>query len=169
MAAPRSDCGIPWRKNLDPLNVINLGFGGSSFSYCIYYFDRVFANIQPKRLVIYVGDNDLAKGIPPEKVIKKFRVLSKMARLTFPEIPIDFITIKPSPIRTDILPEIHLTNSLMRKELLGTDKAKLINVYDHMLNERGVANPNLYSEDQLHMNANGYRVWKGVVRKHFGI
>jgi lysophospholipase L1-like esterase len=156
-------------KDLAPLNVLNLGFGGSSFSWCIYYFDRLFTKIQPQRLVIYVGDNDLANGIPPEKVVKKFRVLVKLVRLNFPHIPLDFITIKPSPIRTYLLPEIRLTNSLLRKELMNINKANLINIFDSMLNEQNVARPELYSEDQLHMNNNGYRIWKGVVRKHFGI
>lgn len=156
-------------EDLAPLNVLNLGFGGSSFSWCIYYFDRLFSKIKPSYIVIYVGDNDLANGIPPEKVLKKFKVLSKLIRVSFPNVPMDFITIKPSPIRTYLLPEIRLTNDLIRKELKGINKAELINVFDSMLNEKSVARPELYGEDQLHMNAEGYKIWKGVVRKHFGI
>lgn len=156
-------------EDLSPLNVINLGFGGSSFSWCIYYFDRVFTRIKPSRVIIYVGDNDLAAGIPPEKVLKKFRMLTKMVRMNYPNIPMDFISIKPSPIRTHLLPEIQLTNQLIRKELLAMGKASLIDVHNSMLNENGVARPELYVEDQLHLNADGYRIWKGVVRKHLGI
>ncbi|WP_421875499.1 GDSL-type esterase/lipase family protein [Marinoscillum sp.] len=152
-----------------PLNVLNLGFGGSSFSWCIYYFDRLFTKIKPKHIVIYVGDNDLANGIPPEKVVKKFRMLANLIRTAYPKIPMDFITIKPSPIRTYLLPEIKLTNSLIRKELMNVERASLINIFDSMLNEKGVARPELYLEDELHMNAKGYKIWKGVVRKHFGI
>ena len=156
-------------EDMKPLNVINLGFGGSSFSWCIYYFDRLFANIKPKHIVIYVGDNDLANGIPPEKVVKKFRMLANLIRTAYPSTPMDFITIKPSPIRTYLLPEIKLTNNLIRKELMDIRKASLINVFDSMLNEHGVARPELYLEDELHMNEKGYKIWKGVVRKHFGI
>jgi len=156
-------------EDMKPLNILNLGFGGSSFSWCIYYFDRLFTKIKPKHLIIYVGDNDLANGIPPEKVLKKFRVLVNLVRVNYPHMPLDFITIKPSPIRTYLLPEIRLTNNLIRKELMTINKASLINVFDTMLNEKNVARPELYSEDQLHMNRSGYKIWKGVVRKHFGI
>lgn len=155
--------------DMAPLNVLNLGFGGSSFSWCIYYFDRLFTKIKPKHIVIYVGDNDLANGIPPEKVVKKFRTLASLIRTSFPTTPMDFITIKPSPSRTYLLPEIKLTNSLIRKELMNVERASLINIFDSMLNENGVARPELYLEDELHMNAKGYKIWKGVVRKHFGI
>ncbi len=156
-------------EDMAPLNVLNLGFGGSSFSWCIYYFDRLFTKIKPKHIVIYVGDNDLANGIPPEKVVKKFRTLANLIRTSFPHTPMDFITIKPSPSRTYLLPETKLTNSLIRKELMNVEKASLINIFDSMLNENGVARPELYLEDELHMNEKGYKIWKGVVRKHFGI
>lgn len=156
-------------EDMAPLNILNLGFGGSSFSWCIYYFDRLFSKIRPKHLVIYVGDNDLANGSEPEKVLKKFRMLAKLIRLSFPTVPMDFITIKPSPERTYLLPETRLTNDLIRKELKGIDRASLVNVFDSMLDENGVARSELYSADNLHMNADGYKIWKGVLRKHFEI
>lgn len=155
--------------DMEPLNILNLGFGGSSFSWCIYYFERLFSKLTPAHLVIYVGDNDLANGIPPAKVLKKFRMLARLVRINFPMVPMDFITIKPSPERTYLLPQIRLTNNLIRKALLGMDKARLINVFDSMLNERDVARPELYLEDQLHMNEMGYKIWRGVVRRYFGI
>jgi len=156
-------------EDLAPLNTINLGFGGSSFSWCIYYFNRVFKNIQPDEIVIYVGDNDLGSGHQPSKVLKKFVNLTNMIRLSFPKVKIHFITIKPSPIRTHLLPITLETNRLIRKEMLKMEKASMINVFDSMLDDKGVARPELYQEDQLHLNAKGYKIWKGVVRRHFGI
>lgn len=156
-------------KDLVPLNVINLGFGGSSFAWCIYYFTRVFRNLKPSEIVIYVGDNDLGKGIPPQKVLKKFSNLTNMVRLHFPKIKIHFITIKPSPERTYLINETFETNRLIRKEILKTDRASMINVFDSMLDARGVARPELYQEDQLHLNEKGYKIWKGVLRRHFEI
>lgn len=155
--------------DLQPLNVLNLGFGGSSFSWCIYYFDRLFANFKPSQMVIYVGDNDLANGIPPQKVANKFKTLVQLIRKKDRHVPIHFITIKPSPERTYLQEEIRLTNNLIRKEILGLTRASLINIFDSMLDEKSLARPELYAEDQLHLNEKGYKIWKGVVRKHFGI
>lgn len=157
------------QEDMAPLNVLNMAFGGSSFSWCIYYFDRLFSRIKPAHIVIYVGDNDLANGIPPEKVLKKFKALTKLIRLNFPSVPIDYITIKPSPARTNLLPEIKLTNSLIRKEILGMKKARMINIFDSMLSEQNVARSELYLDDELHMNVDGYKIWKGILRKSFEI
>jgi lysophospholipase L1-like esterase len=156
-------------KDLAPLNIINLGFGGSSFSWCIYFFSRVFRNLKPSEIVIYVGDNDLGNGLPPEKVLKKFVNLANMVRLHFHDIKIHFITIKPSPERTYLIVDTFETNRLIRKELLKLGRAKMINVFDSMLDGNGVARPELYQDDKLHLNEKGYKIWTGVLRRHFEI
>ena len=157
-------------QDLAPLNVINLGFGGSSFGWCIYYYERLFRKIpRAAHIIFYCGDNDLDNGLSPDRVLDRYKKLKDLARADFPLTPISVITIKPSPSRTYLQENIRETNRLIRKDLLATTKGAQINVFDSMLDERGVARPELYLEDQLHLNEKGYKIWKGVVRKHFGI
>ncbi len=157
-------------EDLAPLNVLNLGFGGSSFSWCIHYFSRLLGVIpKASHIVFYCGDNDLDNGLSPENVMKKFRKLLEITRDDFLTTPISVLTIKPSPSRTYLQSKIKLTNDLIRKDLIGLPKAYQINIFDSMLNERGVARPELYSEDELHMNEKGYKIWKGIIRRHFGV
>ena len=40
--------------------VINRGFGGSHFSDAIYYFNDLILAYNPKKIIIYEGDNDIA-------------------------------------------------------------------------------------------------------------
>ncbi|XOV93723.1 MAG: GDSL-type esterase/lipase family protein [Bacteroidota bacterium] len=157
-------------KDLTPLNTVNLGFGGSSFGYCLYYFERIFQDgFHPSRVVIYAGDNDIGKGLAPEVILHRFRKLVDKIREKYSLVRITFVTIKPSPERDHLLAYTRHTNNLIRKELLAIHRADMINVFDSMLDEKGKARPELYQEDQLHLNENGYRIWKGVFRKHFGI
>jgi lysophospholipase L1-like esterase len=157
-------------SDLAPLNVLNLGFGGSSFGWCIYYYERLFKKIPcASQIIFYCGDNDLDNGLSPERVFAKFCKLKALTRHDFPKTPISVITIKPSPSRNYLQEQIKLTNQLIRRELLGMTKGAQINVYERMLNEKGMARPELYQEDQLHLNEKGYKIWKGEVRKHLGI
>lgn len=156
--------------DLKPLNSINLGFGGSSFGYCLYYFDRVFQdNLKPSQVVIYAGDNDIGRGLAPEGILQRFRNLTNRVREKYPLVKLTFVTIKPSPERDYLINLTRFTNNLIRKELLAIRRADMINVFDSMLDEKGKARSELYLEDQLHLNDHGYRIWKGVFRKHFGI
>ena len=49
-------------EDLSPMHPLNLGFGGSSFLWCMHHFHRLFQSINPKEIVLYVGDNDLGRG-----------------------------------------------------------------------------------------------------------
>ncbi len=156
--------------DLAPLNTLNLGFGGSSFGYCLYYFDRIFQEaIMPSRVVIYAGDNDIGRGLDPKVILHRFRKLTDKIREKYPKVKLTFVTIKPSPERNHLQEYTRETNNLIRKELLAIPRSDMINVFDSMLDENGLARPELYLEDQLHLNKHGYRIWKGVFRKHFGI
>lgn len=156
--------------DLAPLNTLNLGFGDSSFGYCLYYFDRIFQEaIMPSRVVIYAGDNDIGRGLDPKVILHRFRKLTDKIREKYPKVKLTFVTIKPSPERNHLQEYTRETNNLIRKELLAIPRSDMINVFDSMLDENGLARPELYLEDQLHLNKHGYRIWKGVFRKHFGI
>ena len=39
--------------------IVNTGFGGSKASDLLYYIDELVINFNPKKVVIYEGDNDI--------------------------------------------------------------------------------------------------------------
>lgn len=39
-----------------------------------------------------------------------------------------------------------------------------IDIWEAMLNEDGQPNSNLFVEDKLHINAEGYKIWTSIVR-----
>ena len=59
----------------------------------------------------------------------------------------------------------HILNvNRMLKELCIKEKITLIDVYPHLLNDKGVLDPK-YTFDGLHMNDLGYKVWAGVLKE----
>ena len=53
--------------------VINRGFGGSVISDATYYAPRIVVKYQPRVIVFYAGDNDIAAGLSPRQVFDDFR------------------------------------------------------------------------------------------------
>lgn len=153
-------------EDLNPINVINLGFGGSSYPYCYHYFDRVFKQLTPSQIVLYAGDNDLGSGRAIMEVFNDFKKLIKAIQGMYSNIPIHVISIKPSPSRAHLLSMTSETNALMKKYIQGTKNGKWVELFGKMLDENAQTLPNLYIEDQLHMNAKGYDVWRRVVKHH---
>ena len=103
---------------------INLGFGGSTMAACVWFFDRIMVNLQPKGMIVYAGDNDLGDGRHPEEVFIFFKQLIASIRKNYGNIPVGYISIKPSILRFNIIEQIKFTNKIIAEEIenpFGTD------------------------------------------------
>ncbi|UXP33444.1 GDSL-type esterase/lipase family protein [Reichenbachiella agarivorans] len=144
---------------------VNLGFGGSSYQWCLFYFERLFENFLPKSYVLYGGDNDLSIGQSPSDVLMNFSLLYEKIKRHSPHAPITVISIKPSPSREYLLPKIIQTNELLRTFVDEHDNMHWIEIFEHMLSPDGRPKTDLFVEDMLHLNLKGYKIWKQQVRE----
>ncbi len=154
-------------EDLAPLKLINLGFGGSSFLWCMHHFDTLFAEFEPAQMVLYVGDNDLGQGTPKEEVISRFHQLLGMIWDRFPGIFVHYVSVKPSPARDYLIPTIKWVNASIQDFVEGHENMSFINIFDGMLFQGHHPNTSYYLSDLLHLNKRGYMVWKDVFRDHF--
>jgi hypothetical protein len=69
------------------LPILNRGFGGSTLADVLYYFDRVVLHYRPRLVVLYAGDNDLAMGRTPDRVVSDFRLFVRQVRSTAEDAP----------------------------------------------------------------------------------
>ena len=148
--------------------ILNRGFGGSVLSNLVQYrYDIIYA-YQPKQIVIYCGENDLSNNdsVSAKTVLSRFDILFRFIRSKYPEIPIAFISIKPSPSREKFWPKFFEANSLISKYLTTQKNTAFIDIYAQMLNADGTARMDLYLEDHLHMNAKGYAIWKKIIQPY---
>lgn len=145
---------------------INLGFGGSTLAACSWFYKKIFKGLHPTSVVIYAGDNDLGDNRHPEEVVLFFKTLLTQIREDYGNIPVTFVSIKPSPARWELSGSIHYTNGNI-KEITKSDKNfYYVNIYDASLDELGKPNESFYAEDRLHLNKLGYRVWYDIISKH---
>ena len=59
-------------KDFPERAVIGRGFGGSTMQWLLYYFDEIVTPYKPSIIVVYEGDNDLARSDDVEAVTKRF-------------------------------------------------------------------------------------------------
>lgn len=155
---------VKMKEDLAPLNVINLGFGGSNFDACIYYFDQVFQGLHPEQIVLYGGDNDLALDYDAATIANRFQSLTEVIRSKYPSCYLYGITIKPSPHREDKLPIVNEANHLIRQIIRQIGNATMIDTYSSLINPDGTTRPELYMADGLHLNKEGYKLWAEAIR-----
>jgi lysophospholipase L1-like esterase len=144
--------------------LINRGFGGSTLPDVIRYAGDIIYPYEPKQVVIYCGENDIAKNASPETVLERVKTLVKMLRGKFKNIPIVYVSIKPSPSRAHLMPKMVEANKLIKEFLATQKKAVFVDVYSKMLQPDGTPKPGIFVNDQLHMNAKGYAIWKEAIQ-----
>jgi lysophospholipase L1-like esterase len=147
-------------KMLPDLTIVNRGFGGSTLLDLYRYHDELVLPYRPAQLVIYSGENDIASGdVSAREVVRRFDRVFTAIRRELPDVPVVFISIKPSPSRRQYLPVIEEANALLKAYLSQYPHTSFVDVYTPMLNAEGQPRAELFEEDQLHMNEAGYRLW----------
>jgi len=144
----------------------NLGFGGSTLAACVWFFDRLLTHYRPDSIIVYAGDNDLGDGRHPEEVFIFFQQLVAQVRRHFGDIPLAFISIKPSITRWNIVDSIRYTNTLIQKDILRQgNHLHYIDVYHKMTDNAGYPKREFLDPDGLHISAKGYALWKDIIRQ----
>lgn len=146
-------------------NIVNRAFGGSSLPDLIRYANEVILPYKPKQVVIYCGDNDLAASdtVTPALVLSRFTQLVAIIRKGLPKANILFVSIKPSPSRERLMPKMVKANALIKTYLAKQRNTGYADVYSKMLLSNGKPDPELFVEDNLHMNSKGYAIWQKVL------
>lgn len=157
-----------WRDVADDFPgyaVLNRGFGGSVMSDLLYYADDLILKLRPRKVFIYEGDNDLAGGKNPRRVVREAKRLSQRIRKESPGTAIYFISAKPSLARWDLRAAYEKLNQLLARHADRKLAATFVDVWNPMIDPAtGEVFRDIFLDDGLHMNRKGYDIWAGAIR-----
>jgi len=145
------------------LPVINRGFGGSWMAESLHFVDLLVIKHRPAVVVIYAGDNDIAGGLPAERVHKDFVALAQAIHKALPSTHIVCVPVKPSQSRWNVWPQIKQTNRLNSDYAKTVDYITFVDLASVLLTENGTPDASLFHGDKLHLNAAGYEKWNATM------
>ncbi len=159
-----------WRsvqEDLPEYKIINNAFGGSTLLDVIRYVDDIVPTKHTKQIVVYCGENDLASdsSVTGEIVAQRFEQLFHLLRKKIKNVPIVYVSMKPSPSRVHLMEKMEKGNQLIGWFLKKEKHRGYVNVYNKMLNEDGTVMENIFLGDRLHMNKAGYEIWIPLLKK----
>ncbi len=144
-------------------SVLNRGFGGSQVRDAVHYADEVAIRYRPRMVLLYAGDNDIDAERTPQQVREDFRAFVARVRRDAPGTRVAFLAIKPSPARIDQLARQQQANALVKADAARLRDVDFIDVATPMLDAGGQPRAELFIADRLHMNAQGYVLWRAIV------
>lgn len=148
--------------------IINRGFGSSTLADQIRYAKDIVFPYQPKQIVIYCGENDLAFSdtVDAAIVFDRFKTLFGMIREKFTDLPLVYISMKPSPSRRHLIPMMREGNQLIKDFLASQTNIVYLDIHQLMLDGNAEPMSDIFLEDSLHMNAKGYTIWQQAITPH---
>ena len=152
--------------DMSPLKVINRGFGGAHTKHINRHKDKIVFPYKPKAIVFFCGSNDINGWNSPEDVFAEFENFYNSVKEKLPKTVVFAISIQPSPNRFDQRPRQQKWNESVRN--LASREANLVfvDVSPPMLSVDDKPRSELYTEDMLHMNKEGYKIWTKLVREN---
>ncbi|MBI2422185.1 MAG: hypothetical protein HYV27_05085 [Candidatus Hydrogenedentes bacterium] len=138
------------------LPVLNRGFGGSEYVDLNLFFDRIVAKYQPKVIVLYAGDNDIAMGKTAETVAAEYKTLLGKIDTALPECRVITVGIKPSVARWNLYPAMKQVNEAMKQLAAEKPSRTFLDQEPLLFGADGKPDAGLLMKDGLHLNEAGY-------------
>lgn len=153
-------------EDVAPYPVIQRGFGGSRTPDVVQYLERIAYPHQFSAIVIFVA-NDItgsANDLTPKETRDNYQEMVRIIRDKYKHQPIFIIEITPSQSRWKYWSQIRQTNLLLKKLCRKGKNTYFIETARHFLNERSEPRNELFRDDHLHLNREGYLVWGKLIK-----
>jgi lysophospholipase L1-like esterase len=154
------------RRDFPGVSVVNRGFGGSHIEDVNFYFETVVTPFRARKIFLYAGENDIAAGKTPQRVLADFVKFTALVKENSPGSKIYFVSLKPSPARWEWREKFRQTNALVKAEIEKIKGATFVDVWSPMLDAKGEPKAEIFIEDRLHLNEKGYEIWRVALSKY---
>jgi lysophospholipase L1-like esterase len=154
-------------EDMDPVPVIQRGFGGSKIGDVIYWAPELILSHKVKTVVVFVGTNDITGhhgDSSPKEVAEKVIKLENIIHEHDPEIIIYYISITPTSDRWDVWPQAYHANKLISDFASTATNFYFLDFTNDFLTDKGLPNKDYFKIDGLHLNEKGYAIWTNRIK-----
>lgn len=155
-------------EDFAPLKLIRRSYGGATLRDMIYNYNTIAKGYTPKSILLYV-ENDLGnhkEGVNAVKCFDLFRIFIDKLKKDYPNTPLIVVSLKPSQHKADQLKDQLLVNALL-EENASAQGYTYVDITKVMYDEAGNLRTDIFKEDNLHMNAEGYKLWTAILKPLF--
>lgn len=159
--------GVDWMELLGRSDVRNRGISGDISFGVLERLDEVTEG-KPAKVFILIGINDISRNIPDSVIMRNYRTIIQRIKKESPATKIYFHTLLPvnnefTNFKNHYNKDEHIrfVNDELRK-LAASEKITVIELHDAFLNNDKKLDKK-YTIDGLHLNAEGYQLWKSIL------
>jgi lysophospholipase L1-like esterase len=155
-------------EDLPGYTIVNRGIDSFQSPDLLHFVDRLVLPYKPRLIVLHVGGNDVHNGRTAPQVVADFKAFVTRVRAALPNVPIAFTSITPSPGRWAEADVRREANRLVKAYVATDSRLHFIDLWDAFLTPDGKPREDLFVEDRIHPNHDGYLVRVRIMRPLLG-
>ena len=156
------------------LAAYNRGIGGDTTTGVLNRLKESIFDLKPSKVVLMIGTNDINGGVKTDKILENYQSILEKIQAELPTTKIYCVSIIPQNLTLEGYSLIKVSKTTSRileineqiKSIVSSkenitylDLFPLLADENNMLIER-------YSDDGLHLNAEGFKVWTGLLKPY---
>ena len=153
-----------WKYRFPSIKAVNKGIGGNTTADILARLNKIII-LNPKKIFLMVGANDLTKNVKKSTTINNYEVIIKILKNKIPNTQIYIQSVLPmnSKLMKVSNQDILILNHEIKK-LADKYKIYYININSYLIEDNQL--PTRYSVDGIHLNDKGYKVWVNIIKKY---
>jgi lysophospholipase L1-like esterase len=155
-------------EDLPGYTIINRGIDSFTTEDLVAFTNRLVLPYKPRLIVLHVGGNDVTNGKTPQQVLSAFQRFVQQVRAALPTVPIAFSSLTPGPARWNQADQRRQTNLLIKSYVAAEPGLMFVDLWDAMLTPEGRPREDLWVEDRIHPNHDGYLLRVKIMKPILG-
>lgn len=158
-----------WRRLLKDSTVVQRGISGDNTFGVLHRLDEA-ARFKPGKIIILLGANDLARGLPVARVLENLFSLAGQVHGRVPNAQVVMMSLLPVNATVKDFPALHARDEDIRelngqlKKYQEVIKYTFVDVYTPLLDQQNNLHTS-YTIDGVHLNPAGYQVLLEQLKK----
>jgi lysophospholipase L1-like esterase len=155
-------------EDLPGYTIINRGIDSFTTEDLVSFTNRLVLPYKPRLIVLHVGGNDVTTGRTPQQVLSAFQAFVHQVRAALPSVPIAFSSLTPGPGRWSQAAQRRQTNLLIKNYVATEPGLMFVDLWEAMLTPEGGPREELWVEDRIHPNHDGYLLRVKIMKPILG-
>lgn len=112
----------------------------------------------------YSGTNDLAAGIAEDSIVKNTELFIQKVQQQLPATKVIVLSNVMAVSRKHLPMQFANTNKLLQEMIRKYNNVIYVDVSKGILDENGQPKPELFLNDKTHLNVEGYKIWRAILK-----
>lgn len=153
-------------EDMAPVPVVRRAFGGAKYRDLAIYAPECVRGLKFGRAMIFLANDIRGKedDNDPDTVARFARIVIAALRREQPEVKIYLVAVTPTESRWEYWPLIQQVNQRLQAIAESEPNVMFVSTASAYLNADGKPRAELFKDDRLHLNADGYRIWAAMLK-----